>query len=180
VRVQKCSRLLGEVAGDCTRGVKIRPLARRAGFCQGAPLGAPSPSATPATRQLLEEWRGLTHPHLARRIGGSWLRAAPAGSGSAGASLVSASVACWTTKYQSGCLARRAGSWRSAHRLGRRPRVQHRQPCTARALSGTRDYLWRSTWISRVLEGRPARDRAGQTKIPVQDGRGTRAEAAGR
>ena len=29
---------------------------------------------------------------------------------------------------KSGCLAGRAGFWRSAPRLGRRPRVQHRQP----------------------------------------------------
>jgi len=72
VGVQKRSRRLQGGAGDCTRGVKIRAPAGQAGFCQGALLGAPSPSATPAIRQLLEEGRGLMRPHLAlMTIGGA-------------------------------------------------------------------------------------------------------------
>ena len=54
----------GGVAGGCTRGVKTRLLARWAGFCQGAPLGAPSPSAAPATHQMLANRKEPTNLHL--------------------------------------------------------------------------------------------------------------------
>ena len=57
---------LGGVAGDCTRGVKIRlPSPTGRILAKRAPLGAPSPSATPATHQMLANWEELTNPHLA-------------------------------------------------------------------------------------------------------------------
>ena len=52
-------RWLHEGCQNPATGQTARIVAKR------APLGAPSPSATPATRQLLEEGRELTHPHLA-------------------------------------------------------------------------------------------------------------------
>lgn len=41
------------VAGECTRGVRDRPLARGPDFGEAPPLAAPCPSATPATRHPL-------------------------------------------------------------------------------------------------------------------------------
>jgi hypothetical protein len=39
-------------AGDCNEGCQNPATGLRAGFCQGNPLGAPSPSETPASENV--------------------------------------------------------------------------------------------------------------------------------
>ena len=39
-------------AGDCNEGCQNSATSLRAGFCQGNPLGEPSPSATPASENV--------------------------------------------------------------------------------------------------------------------------------
>jgi|LSQX01.2.fsa_nt_gb hypothetical protein len=55
------------VAGDCNEGCQNSATSLRAEFCQGDPLGAPSPSATPATRTVRTLPKlGITYGDLLR------------------------------------------------------------------------------------------------------------------